>query len=110
MTFIAEQRTYILDGHTPMPIENFRLWANWMAEARRRDLLQVAVAHLDEILVSTVFLGLDHRFSDDGPPLLFETMIFGGEHDQYQARCSTWDEAEAMHSAALRLLAGMPIQ
>ena len=27
--------------------------------------------------VSTVFLGIDHNFSIDGPPLLFETMVFG---------------------------------
>jgi len=26
--------------------------------------------------VSTVWLGLDHSFSDDGPPLIFETMVF----------------------------------
>lgn len=28
--------------------------------------------------VSTVFLGLDHRFSDEGPPLVFESMAFWG--------------------------------
>jgi hypothetical protein len=26
--------------------------------------------------VSTVWLGLDHGFGDDGPPLIFETMVF----------------------------------
>jgi hypothetical protein len=26
--------------------------------------------------VSTVFLGFDHRFFGDGPPLVFETMVF----------------------------------
>lgn len=30
--------------------------------------------------VSTVFIGLDHRFSDTGPPLVFETMAFWGIH------------------------------
>jgi hypothetical protein len=47
--------------------------------------------------VSTIFLGLDRRFEGEGPPILFETMVFGGKHDQYQERCATWDEAEAMH-------------
>jgi hypothetical protein len=51
--------------------------------------------------VSTVFLGLDHQWGD-GPPLVFETMIFGGEHDQYQERYSTWDEAEAGHKQGVR--------
>lgn len=50
--------------------------------------------------VSTIFLAIDHRRSD-GPPILFETMIFGGPFDQYQERCSTWEEAEAMHARAI---------
>jgi hypothetical protein len=54
--------------------------------------------------VSTVWLGLDHRF-DEGPPLIFETMIFGGPHDQYCDRYSTEEAALAGHDqtvAALR--------
>lgn len=31
------------------------------------------------VLVSTVWRGLDHRFGDDSPPLIFETMVFAGE-------------------------------
>jgi hypothetical protein len=55
-----------------------------------------------KVYVSTVFLGLDHSFGE-GPPQLFETMIFGGEHDEYQERYSTWDEAEAGHKKACKL-------
>lgn len=29
--------------------------------------------------VSTVFLGLDHSWTPGGPPLVFETMVFGGQ-------------------------------
>lgn len=56
-----------------------------------------------EIHVSTVWLGLDHSFNG-GPPLIFETMIFGGEHDQYQERYSTEEEALAGHKEACRLV------
>lgn len=49
--------------------------------------------------ISTVFLGLDHRFFGDGPPLLFETMMFPG--CEMIGRCSTWDEAEEMHERAV---------
>ncbi|WP_166903861.1 hypothetical protein [Mycobacterium sp. DL440] len=35
----------------------------------------------DEVVVSTVWLGLNHSFTDDGPPIIFETMVFGGVHD-----------------------------
>ena len=49
------------------------------------------------ISVSTVFLGLDHRWFGDGPPLVFETMVFGGEFDHEQERYGSWAAAEAGH-------------
>lgn len=52
----------------------------------------------DGCRVSTVFLALDHRFSGDGPPIVFETMVFGGPFDQEQERYCTWVEAEAGHA------------
>lgn len=93
-------RKYILggpDGHTPIEVEDLTFWANNF-EANKR----VALDLVESIQVSTVFLGLDHAFGY-GPPLLFETMIFGGKHDEYQERYSTWDEAEAGHKRALAL-------
>jgi len=48
--------------------------------------------------VSTVFIGLDHRFFGDGPPLLFESMVFGGPLDGEQFRYPTWDAAAAGHA------------
>lgn len=60
---------------------------------------------INDVRVSTVFLGIDHQFGD-GPPLLFETMIFGGEHDEYQDRCSTWSEAVEMHNKACAIVRG----
>jgi len=55
-----------------------------------------------EISVSTVFLGLDHSFGY-GPPVLFETMIFGGPEDGYQERYTTWDEAVEGHKKAVKI-------
>lgn len=46
--------------------------------------------------VSTVFLGLDHSFGD-GPPILFETMVFYGDSGDYTERYATWDEAVKGH-------------
>lgn len=59
----------------------------------------------DGVDVSTVWLGLNHRFGD-GPPLIFETMIFGGDHDQEQWRYSTEAEALAGHARAVELASG----
>ena len=70
----------------------------WDRQDRR-----VGLYDQEPILVSTVFLGFDHGFLDDnGPPILFETMIFGGKHDQYQERYTTWDDAVAGHERAVR--------
>lgn len=89
---------YILDGQTPVKCD-LMTWARSMEGKKRH----VALDSLSGgIRVSTVFLGLDHSFGQ-GPPLLFETMIFGGPHDQYQERYATWDEAAAGHEKAVAL-------
>jgi hypothetical protein len=93
---------YILEGKTPVKTD-LMTWARWFETRKGR---HVAQTKQGDVRVSTVFLGLNHQWGD-GPPLVFETMIFGGEHDQYQERYSTWDEAEAGHRKACEL-AGVP--
>lgn len=51
------------------------------------------------VQVSTTFLAIDHGF-DGGPPVLYETMIFGGKLDGYQRRYTTRALAEAGHIEA----------
>jgi hypothetical protein len=46
--------------------------------------------------VSTVWLGLDHGFGS-GPPVIFETMVFGGPLDQEMERYCTWESAVTGH-------------
>lgn len=56
--------------------------------------------------VSTVWLGLDHAWSD-GPPVLFETMVFGddGSVEDYGNRYCTIPEAIAGHNEVVVLIA-----
>lgn len=54
---------------------------------------------VEKIMVSTVFLGLDHSFRDHGPPILFETLVFNGPLRDEMERYATWDEADAGHKA-----------
>lgn len=93
---------YILEGHTPVPVPDDDATLVWAKRFEKMDR-RVAKDQIGAVRVSTVFLGLDHAYGD-GPPQLFETMIFGGEHDKYQERCSTWEEAEAMHAKAVALV------
>lgn len=90
---------YKLDAaHNVVEEPDLMTWAKWFETADRKVRLDV----IGDVTVSTVFLSLDHSFGD-GPPVLFETMIFGGPHDQYQERYCTWDEAVAGHEMAFKL-------
>jgi len=72
-------------------------WSKWFDEGRVIDKTD-----FDDCFVSTVCLGLDHNFSFDHPPILFETMIFGGKHDQFQWRYSTYGQAKQGHRDILK--------
>ncbi len=53
--------------------------------------------------VSTVFLGLNHGWGD-GPPLIFESLVFDGPLDGEMRRYSTEIEARAGHAELLELV------
>jgi len=93
---------YILDEHHNTKQVSLLEWGRWLERADTR----VAYTKFEcGVWISTVFLGLDHRFGDKGPPLLFETMVFemtmeGGGDEMW--RYSTWDDAETGHKAIVR--------
>ena len=88
------------DGQ-PVPCYNTEEWGNWFEEDDRR----VALTELPGgVRVSTVFLAFDHSFSTKPHlPILWETMIFGGPHDQYQERYTNKEQALAGHEEAVLL-------
>lgn len=63
---------------------------------------RVALDIFGDTEVSTVFIGLDYNFCVEGPPIVFETMIFHGPLAGEQERYSTWEEAEAGHKRWVR--------
>lgn len=80
-------------------------WAH-LRETSGMEYLRVAHTMFAEAVeVSTVWLGLDHSFTGQGPPLIFETMIFG--HTLLDAqlwRYTTEDEARAGHEEVVALV------
>jgi hypothetical protein len=94
---------YILTDDRKAVECNLMDWAKWLEMAKSKRVVRQDT--IDGVLISTVFLGLDHQWGE-GPPLIFETMIFNGEHDGRQERSSTWDEAEEMHKQAVRVVKG----
>lgn len=95
---------YKLIGKLAVPAGDLLDWGKWFQAADRR----VARTEIGPIVVSTVFLGIDHNFGSEGDPLLFETMIFG-EHQESDSseswceRTSTWGEAEEAHARAVAI-------
>lgn len=79
----------------------------WIVLGADRAYRQVAHDDYGWAAVSTVWLGLDHRMDPTSPKQIFETMIFGGEYDEYQWRYSTEKEALEGHHNALKLI--MPL-
>jgi len=94
---------YILVDGKPVIEPSLFSWLTWFIDTnnRRIDYDAIGDAH-----VSTVFLGIDHGFGSDRP-VLFETMVFGGEHDEYQKRYCTIEEALQRHREVVNLVTGI---
>lgn len=90
---------YILKDKIPVEATLMQ-WAEWESIDESRKIVEKT--NIGTIQVSTVFLGLDHSmsFQNPGPPVLFETMIFGGKEDSFQNKYCTWDEAVKGHKEA----------
>lgn len=101
---------YILNGKQIVPEPDLLSWGKWFQTADRH-IAQTVVGNYE---VSTVFLGLDHGWGRNGPPVLFETMVFSfprppveeilsgyhiekHEFSSFQERYCTYEEAEAGH-------------
>lgn len=69
-------------------------WGHWMETIDNR---VVAWTGNEARHVSTICIGLDHRFFGDGPPLVFETMIFIDGEGIEGERYGSWAAAEAGH-------------
>jgi hypothetical protein len=95
---------YILEGKVPVKVDDFMTWAVRYQQQEEWEKSRVGSTMIGNVHVSTVFLGIDHNYRRIGPPILFETMIFGGEHSGYCERYTTWDEAEEGHHRACALV------
>jgi len=97
---------YIIDADHN--ITKTTLSATW---ARCKQDPKLCIVKTDDIgkhHVSTVFLGLNHRHWGEGPPILFETMVF--PECDYCERYSTWKEAVAGHARVVdKLLDGQSL-
>lgn len=91
---------YILQDRTPLPCNDLFRWGDWYAKADR----QVADIMISGVRIRTMFIGINQQRLVDRPPLLFETMVYGGRFDLHRESCSTWVEAELQHQQVVDLV------
>jgi hypothetical protein len=88
---------YTLDAEgNPVPCTDLLVWGHWFETADRQVALWKSPD--ESVTVSTVFLGLDHSFTRGGPPVLWETMVFGGPLDGRQSRYTSKVSALVGHA------------
>jgi hypothetical protein len=92
---------WILDDKGRPKLVDLFTWARWFGTAERI----VCQETIGQNTVSTIFLGIDHSFMEEGPPILWETMTFGAKLNNEQMRCAgSKEQAEAMHEEMVRLV------
>lgn len=97
---------YDIDG---TPLDGVMAWADLfearMGEGDPNECWWHKRTVLDDLSVSTVWLGIDHSFGLGGPPLIYETMLFGDHpfaENQEQWRYATRVEAWQHHRVVVR--------
>lgn len=110
------------DQGEPVSCTDLLTWAAWFEaqidiarrEGAERDPRRVAGTSVGHVWISTVFLAIDHNFGLAGPPILFETMVFGlkgAGSERFDRRHCTRTEALAYHDqveAELSHTMGLP--
>lgn len=105
---------FILDEeHKPHAVEGYDAYDEWVKE-QPAEYYRVSKDTIGGVEISTVFLhGVSHTHfaeTNDDKPVLWETMIFGGALDGYQARYSSYEDAVAGHARAVKLVQGEKAQ
>lgn len=98
---------YVLDEDgVPRRAYEGEEWITWFASKRDKFSLRTTIEAGEHfIIVSTVFLALDHNHSGQGNPILWETLAFGGAANggDIMNRCGgTFEDAAAMHEEMCR--------
>lgn len=75
---------------------------DWAENRQTAEMKRVARTVSEHFVVSTVYIGIDHNFAMEGPPLIFETMVFGGELEGEMDRYATEEEALRGHEEMVR--------
>jgi hypothetical protein len=93
---------HVYDKHG-LPI-SYEEWGIRFLDKKYR---RVAETNFGPARVNTIWLGIDHNFLGNGPPIIFETMIFAErveELDERMWRTSTLEDAIKAHEHAVQIV------
>lgn len=91
---MAGMNFYLDEKGEPKEAKTLGEWCRGFEKAER----QLERTKIGRVTVSTIFLGLNHRWGD-GPPILWETMVLGGRFKGRMDRCAgSREQAGAMHA------------
>ena len=93
---------YTLDEQNrPVKEPDLLKWATWYEKSRRH----LGNLRVGDVRISTIFLGLDFNLVNDSP-LLWETMVFGGEFDRQIQRYHSYEDALNGHQRWIEKIRG----
>lgn len=101
LLLVAKDKWILDEFGEPKKPSSFLEWARWFDVPGRRRVAETTTR--DGIWISTVFLGIDHRFGD-GHPILWETMVFRDENGCENWRYTTRGAALAGHNRVVELV------
>ncbi len=101
ITTAIDGRFYKLVDRTPTPC-TLAEFAYAMENEKNRIIEQTMV---EDLQVSTVFTGIDQNWTNEGEPILFDTVVFGLPDDlRPQWSFSSCDEAMEIHKLIVQVL------
>jgi hypothetical protein len=91
---VTEGKYILNERGEAVPERDLFKWAQWFEKEENRRVLRTRI---DDAEVSTVFLGLDQNFLQGGPPVLWESLIFGGRYNREMRRYRSREDAIVGH-------------
>lgn len=92
------------DGKTPIqctPEQAHKLLGDAAARTVEKTKIPPRFKDEEETEVSTVFLVFDHNVTGSGPPVLWETMVFGPNSAEVVDRYTSYEDAKLGHKRAV---------
>ena len=95
-----EDKFILNEKNEVVPVADVIEWGLWLEQNSSRRVVNIYYGN--GYRISTIFLGLNQAFGTHHErPIVFETMVFGGNLDGNCVRSATWLEAEATHKAVV---------